>query len=115
MGWSSWPGNVESGTEGPSSDSDETGLEETPGVGWGRPGEGWVGELVQQRERSGLGVGVGSLDVRREATVTPGVCYNPAVAPRSSHDMGRCVGQAPRSATECCRIPLSLCALLQAL
>lgn len=69
-------------------------------MGWGRPGEGWAGERVQQRERSGLGVGVGSLDVRREATGTPRVCYNPAVAPRSSHDVGRYVGQAPRSATE---------------
>lgn len=100
MGCSSWPGNVQSGKEGPSSDSGETGLEGPPGLGWGRPGEGWAGELVQQRERSGLGVGVGSLDFRREATGTPGVCYNPAVAPRSSHDVGTCVGQAPRSATE---------------
>lgn len=86
MGCSSWPGNVQSGKEGPSSDSGETGLEGPPGLGWGRPGEGWAGELVQQRERSGLGVGVGSLDFRREATGTPGVPPGWGSSPQASMD-----------------------------
>lgn len=63
-------------------------------------GEAGLEDLVQQRERSGLGVRAGSLFSRRQAIGTPGVCLNTAMSSRSGHDVGRHVGQTPHSATE---------------